>query len=169
MKRTSLTALVGAVALGAAVAPAMGASVVNATAAQKTAITAAIHSTSVAGLNQVPQANYTVGKTVVYAGSKYWARASINATAASRKTFQSSIAVLARAAGTNTWTVLDIGTAEVGCAVAPVGVMTAFGQASTRPCGIGNGYAAAPASLALPMCRRPFTITRGVRLSVATS
>jgi len=150
MKRTSLTALVGAVVLGAAVAPAMGASVVNATAAQKSAITAAIHSTSVAGLNQVPQANYTVGKTVVYAGSKYWARASINATAASRTTFQSSIAVLARAAGTNTWTVLDIGTSEVGCAVAPVGVMTAFGQASTRPCGIGNGYAAAPASLANP-------------------
>ena len=119
MKRPFLTALVGAVALGATVAPAVGASVVNATASQKTAITTAIQTTSVAGLNQVPQANYTVGETVLYAGSKYWARASIVATPAARATFQGSIAVLARSGGTNTWTVLDIGTSGVGCRVAP--------------------------------------------------
>ena len=150
MKRPFLTALVGAVALGATVAPAVGASVVNATASQKAAITTAIQTTSVAGLNQVPQANYTVGKTVLYAGSKYWARASIVATSAAKATFQGSIAVLARSGGTNTWTVLDIGTSEVGCRVAPVGVVKAFGQYNNRGCGIGAGGFPHPTTLANP-------------------
>ena len=150
MKRPFLTALVGAVALGATVAPAVGASVVNATASQKAAITTAIQTTSVAGLNQVPQANYTVGKTVLYAGSKYWARASIVPTSAAKATFQGSIAVLARSGGTNTWTVLDIGTSEVGCRVAPVGVVKAFGQYNNRGCGIGAGGFPHPTTLANP-------------------
>ena len=150
MKRPFLTALVGAVALGATVAPAVGASVVNATASQKAAITTAIQTTSVAGLNQVPQANYTVGKTVLYAGSKYWARASIVPTPAAKATFQGSIAVLARSGGTNTWTVLDIGTSEVGCRVAPVGVVKAFGQYNNRGCGIGAGGFPHPTTLANP-------------------
>ena len=150
MKRPFLTALVGAVVLGATVAPAVGASVVNATASQKAAITTAIQTTSVAGLNQVPQANYTVGKTVLYAGSKYWARASIVPTSAAKATFQGSIAVLARSGGTNTWTVLDIGTSEVGCRVAPVGVVKAFGQYNNRGCGIGAGGFPHPTTLANP-------------------
>ena len=150
MKRPFLTALVGAVALGATVAPAVGASVVNATASQKTAITTAIQTTSVAGLNQVPQANYTVGKTVLYAGSKYWARASIVPTSAAKATFQGSIAVLARSGGTNTWTVLDIGTSGVGCRVAPKGVVEAFGQYNNPGCGIGAGGFPHPTTLANP-------------------
>lgn len=150
MNRKPLIALVGAAALGAIAAPAMGASVVNATASQKAAITSAIHSTAVAGLNQVPQANYTVGKTVVYAGGRNWAKANLVATAASKDNFQNAVAVLARTGGSNTWAVLDIGSSGVGCAVAPVGVVKAFGQAVNASCGIGNGYVAAPATLANP-------------------
>ena len=100
----------------------------NASVSQKMAITTAIQTTSVAGLSSVPSTNCPVGKAVQLVGSKYWARASIMPMPDARDTFQGSIAALARSGGTHTWTVLGIGTSEVGCRVGPAAYCDARGE-----------------------------------------
>ena len=141
MKTLPALAAASAMALGAAAAPALSAPVAKkATSAQLAAMAIAVHSSPVAGLNQVPAGAYTVKNALVYKGSPSWGKVSL---AGNGSGFQTSIAVLVRPAGGSAWTVVDAGTSQVGCAVVPVGVATAF-KLGDPGCGIGNGYAAAP-------------------------
>ncbi|MFM8829005.1 MAG: hypothetical protein ACKOGE_06980 [Actinomycetota bacterium] len=147
MKRLPALAVAGAVALGIAATPALAAPKANkASAAQLAAMAKAVQSSPVAGMNQVPTSNYAVRNGMVYAGSSYWGKVSI---ASKSDTFQGATAVLVRPAGGSAWTVVDVGTSDTGCWVAPVGVAAAF-KLGGATCGIGDGYMAAPQSLKKP-------------------
>jgi len=147
VKRLLALAVAGAVALGIAATPALAAPKANkASAAQLAAMAKAVQTSPVAGMNQVPTAKYAVRNGMVYAGSSYWGKVSI---ASRSDTFQGATAVLVRPAGGSAWTVVDVGTSEVGCGVVPVGVAAAFNLGGAT-CGIGDGYMAAPQSLKNP-------------------
>lgn len=147
MKRLPALAVAGAVALGIAATPALAAPKANkATAAQLAAMAKAVQTSPVAGMNQVPTSDYAVRNGRVYAGSSYWGKVSIASTS---PTFQGATAVLVRPAGGSAWTVVDVGTSDTGCWVAPVGVAAAF-KLGGATCGIGDGYMAAPQSLKNP-------------------
>ncbi|MFM9019511.1 MAG: hypothetical protein ACKORG_08760 [Actinomycetota bacterium] len=147
MKRLPALAVAGAVALGIAATPALAAPKANkASAAQLAAMAKAVQSSPVAGMNQVPTSSYAVRNGMVYAGSSYWGKVSI---ASKSDTFQGATAVLVRPAGGSAWTVVDVGTSDTGCWVAPVGVAAAF-KLGGATCGIGDGYMAAPQSLKKP-------------------
>lgn len=147
MKRLPALAVAGAVALGIAATPALAAPKANkATAAQLAAMAKAVQTSPVAGMNQVPTSSYAVRNGMVYAGSSYWGKVSIASTS---PTFQGATAVLVRPAGGSAWTVVDVGTSDTGCWVAPVGVAAAF-KLGGATCGIGDGYMAAPQSLKNP-------------------
>jgi hypothetical protein len=51
--------------------------------------------------------------------SKSWAIAQLVATPAFRTTFQNATVLAIRPAGTNGWVIVDLGTAQVGCGIAP--------------------------------------------------
>lgn len=147
MKRLPALAVAGALALGIAATPALAAPKANkATASQLAAMAKAVHTSPVAGMNQVPTTSYAVRNGLVYAGSSYWGKVSIASTSS---TFQGATAVLVRPAGGSGWTVVDVGTSDVGCSVAPTGVAAAFKLGGPN-CGIGNGYAPAPQTLKNP-------------------
>lgn len=147
MKRLPALAVAGAVALGIAATPALAAPKANkATASQLAAMTLAVQSSPVAGMNQVPTANYAVRSGLIYAGSSYWGKVSLTSKSS---TFQSATAVLVRPDGGSAWTVVDVGSADVGCGVAPTGVAAAFKLGGAN-CGIGNGFTPAPQTLANP-------------------
>jgi len=147
VKRLPVLALAGAVALGIAATPALAAPKANkATSAQLAAMAKAVQSSPVAGMNTVPTSSYAVTNGLVYAGSSYWGKVSIASRSSS---FQGATAVLVRPAGGSGWTVVDVGTSDVGCRVAPTGVAAAFKLGGAN-CGVGNGYTPAPRTLANP-------------------
>lgn len=147
MKRLPALAVAGAVALGIAATPALAAPKANkATASQLAAMALAVQNSPVANMNQVSTANYTVRNGLIYAGSSFWGKVSLIGKGSS---FQSATAVLVRPDGGSAWTVVDVGSADVGCWVAPVGVAAAF-KLGGATCGIGDGYMAAPQTLKNP-------------------
>ena len=147
MKRLPALAVAGALALGIAATPALAAPKANkASATQLAAMTKAVQMSPVAGMNQVPTANYSVRNGLIYAGSSYWGKVSIASRSA---TFQGATAVLVRPAGGSAWTVVDVGTSDTGCWVVPLGVAAAF-KLGGATCGIGDGYVAAPQTLKNP-------------------
>jgi hypothetical protein len=120
--RTPLAAL-GAVALAIGTVAAPASAATNATAAQTAAITKAIQTTPVADVNQTPKAWYTVGKVKISSVSKSWAVGWQLATKAGSDKFQPAYFILVNPAGTKGWTVVDAGTALVGCGIAPNSVI----------------------------------------------
>ncbi|MGZ4233173.1 MAG: hypothetical protein ACXVS6_23055 [Solirubrobacteraceae bacterium] len=70
--------------------------------------------------------------------SKSWAIAQLVAAPAFRTTFQNATVLAIRAAGTNGWVVVDFGTAEVGCGIAPNKVLADLFK-TKQPCPPGQG------------------------------
>jgi len=115
----------------------------SATPAQLRALTSAIHSTPVAGINTIPANRYRVSRAKISTVSTYWASAWVEPTKRFQATLQGIEVVAVRLAGKRTWVVVDAGTAEVGCGVAPDSVLAdLLGlKAGEQPCAPGEGIA----------------------------
>ncbi|HEY3864826.1 MAG TPA: hypothetical protein VGL54_01905 [Solirubrobacteraceae bacterium] len=113
----------------------------SATPAQVKALTSAIHATPVAAINKIPANRYRVSRVRISTVSKAWATASLVPTKRAQDTFQSSYVVAVRPAGTSTWVVVDVGSAEVGCGIAPDPVLADLLGLKTgeQPCPPGEG------------------------------
>jgi len=120
--RTPLAAL-AATALIAGVAAVPASASKAPTAAQKAAITKAVKTTPVGGVNKTPKAWYVVDRIRISTVSKNWALAWQTATKAGENKFQPAYFILVNPAGTKGWTVVDVGTALVGCGIAPNAVV----------------------------------------------
>lgn len=143
MRKHSLSAavlLVTSVVAGAA-GPALASR--NATRSQANAVAQAVRSSPVGGIDKVPTKRYTVTRVRISTVSPAWAMASLVATKAFRNRFQNATAVAVRLAGTSRWVVVDLGTAEVGCGIAPNAVLAdLLGlKAGESPCPPGEGVA----------------------------
>jgi hypothetical protein len=120
--RTPLAALAAAaVVAGVAAVPASASKAP--TAAQKAAIAKAVKTTTVGGVNKTPKAWYTVDRIRISSKSKNWAIAWQTSTKAGDGKFQPAYFMLVNPAGTRGWTVVDVGTAMVGCGIAPNAVV----------------------------------------------
>jgi hypothetical protein len=135
IRRTSLAALVTTTAMVCA-APAGASRAANAN--ERRALTTAVHASPVGGINKVPRSHYRVTGQRVSTVSKAWAIAQMVATPPSRTTFQNATVLAIRPAGTNGWVVVDVGTAEVGCGIAPNKVLADLFKTKT-PCPPGQG------------------------------
>ena len=120
----------------------------NATASQAKALTRAVHTTSVAGINRIPTNRYQVSRIKISTVSKSWASASVVPTKRYQATLQGIEILAVKLAGTGTWVVVDAGTAEVGCGIAPESVLAdLLGlKSGEQPCPPGEGIASAAAA-----------------------
>ena len=120
--RTPLAALAAAVAVaGVAAVPASASKAP--TPAQKAAITKAVKTTTVGGVNKTPKAWYVVDRIRISTKSANWALAWQTSTKAGENKFQPAYFILVNPAGTKGWTVVEVGTALVGCGIAPNAVV----------------------------------------------
>jgi hypothetical protein len=99
----------------------------------RTAIIAAVHRSSVGGLNKVPSSHYRVTDARISSVSTSWASAQLTATPAYRSSFQNVTIVAVQPAGTSRWVVVDLGSAQVGCGIAPDKVLQDLYRVQ-RPC-----------------------------------
>jgi hypothetical protein len=115
----------------------------SATSAQLKALTRAIRATPVAGINTIPTNRYQVSRAKISTVSTSWASAWVEPTKRFQATLQGIEVVAVRLAGKSTWVVVDAGTAEVGCGVAPNSVLAdLLGlKAGEQPCAPGEGIA----------------------------
>ena len=115
----------------------------HATSSQAGAVAKAVRSSPVDDIDKVPTNRYTVTNVRVSTVSKSWAMASLTARKNYRNMFQNSTALAVRPAGTREWVVLDIGTAEVGCGIAPNRVLSDLLslKGAETPCPSGTGIA----------------------------
>lgn len=112
-------ATLGALAAAAAIWAPSAQAAKPATGVQLSAITKAVHSSTVGGMGTVPRSHYTVTKAKISTVSSSWATASITPTKAYQSTMQGAYAFFVQPAGTKSWVLVDLGTAEVGCGFAP--------------------------------------------------
>lgn len=91
-----------------------------------------------ARLTKLPRNHYRVSGQRVSTVSKSWAIAQLVATPAFRDSFQNATVLAIRPAGTSGWVVVDVGTAEVGCGIAPNKVLADLFKTKT-PCPPGQG------------------------------
>ena len=92
-----------------------------------------------AGLNQVPKSHYRVtGERVSTVSSFLWAKAEVVARPGFQSTFQNAVVVAVKLAGTNQWVVVDLGSSQVGCGIAPNKVLADLFSDKT-PCPPGSG------------------------------
>jgi hypothetical protein len=133
--RTRSLAAIGTLAVVAAVwAPAAQAAK-PATSAQLSAITKAVHTSTVGGIQSVPRSHYTVTKAKISTVSSGWATADITPTKAAQATLQSAYAFFIQPAGTKSWVLVDLGSAEVGCGLAPNNVINDLvGKGASAAC-----------------------------------
>jgi hypothetical protein len=108
------------------------------TANQRKALTNAVLATHVAQLNTVPKSHYRVTGVRISTVSKSWAAADVVARPGFQSTFQNAVVVAVRLAGTNQWVVVDLGSAQVGCGIAPNKVLADLFSTKT-PCPPGTG------------------------------
>ncbi len=113
----------------------------NATPAQVKALTRAIHATPVAGINKIPTNRYRVTRAKISTVSTSWASGWVEPTKRFQATLQGIEVVAVKPGGTSTWVVVDAGTAEVGCGIAPDPVLSdLLGlKAGEQPCAPGEG------------------------------
>lgn len=104
---------------------------------ERTALTNAVHASSVGGINRIPRSHYRVTAERVSSVSSAWATAQLAATPAARSSFQNVAVVAVRPAGTHRWVVVDLGSAEVGCGIAPNKVLADLFN-TKRPCPLGG-------------------------------
>jgi len=138
-RRLVALALLAALAFAALATTALASK--KATRAQANAVTQAVRSSPVGGINKVPTRRYTVTKVRISTVSKAWAMASLQPTKAFRNSFQAASVVAVQPAGTGKWVVVDLGSAEVGCGIAPNAVLAdLLGlKAGEAPCAPGEG------------------------------
>jgi hypothetical protein len=105
---------------------------------QQKAIANAVLATKVAGLNQVPKSHYRVTGVRISSVSSSWSKAEVVARPGFQSTFQNAIVVAVRLAGTSQWVVVDLGSADVGCGIAPNKVLADLFSTKT-PCPGGSG------------------------------
>jgi len=139
MLRLPRLALVAALTAGALAGPALAAR--DATRAQQRALTRAVHATPVGGLDEVPRSRYRVTGGQISTVSRSWASAKLVAAPRFRTTFQGGSVLAVQPAGTRGWVVLDEGSAEVGCGIAPDTVLADLAGLQTAPCPPGDGIA----------------------------
>lgn len=113
----------------------------GATPAQLKALTRAIHATPVAGINKIPANRYRVSRAKISIVSTSWASAWVEPTKRFQATLQGIEVVAVKPGGTSTWVVVDAGSAEVGCGIAPDPVLAdLLGlKAGEQPCPPGEG------------------------------
>ena len=113
----------------------------NATPAQLKALTRAIRATPVAGIGTIPAGHYRVTRAKVSTVSPAWASAWVEPTKRFQATLQGIEVVAVKLAGKSTWVVVDAGTAEVGCGIAPDSVLAdLLGlKAGEQACAAGEG------------------------------
>ncbi len=127
-------AVVGTAMLCAA--PAVASRAANGT--ERQGLTNAVHASVVAGINKVPRSHYTVTGQRVSTVSKNWGSARLVATSGFKSSFQNALVVAVKLAGTNRWVVIDLGSAQVGCGIAPNKVLADLFN-TKRPCPGGIG------------------------------
>ena len=110
----------------------------KATKREAAAITRAIHTSTVGGIKKVPRSHYRVTRQKVSTISRYWALADMVARPKYVNSFQNASVLLIRLAGTGRWAVVDLGTADVGCGIAPTPVLVDLFNTNT-PCPSGQG------------------------------
>jgi hypothetical protein len=110
----------------------------NATKGERAALTRAVHTSAVGGIRKVPKSHYTVKGFKVSTVSRYWATANMIARPKFVGTFQNAQVVAVRLAGTGRWVVVDVGTSDVGCGIAPTSVLADLFNTKT-PCPSGQG------------------------------
>ena len=117
------------------VAPAAASRPANAR--ERSGLIEATHASKVGGLNKVPRGHYRVADQRVSTVSTNWASARLVATPAFRSSFQNAVVVAVRLAGTSQWVVVDLGSADVGCGIAPNKVLADLFKTKT-PCPSGG-------------------------------
>lgn len=105
---------------------------------ERRALTSAVLASHVGGINKVPRNHFRVTGQRVSSVSSSWAKAVLVARPAFRTTFQNAIVIAVRPAGTTQWVVVDLGSAEVGCGIAPNKVLADLFNTRT-PCPPGAG------------------------------
>ena len=110
-----------AAAFAAAVLAAPAAADKAASPAQKRQLAKAMRASVVGG--GIPASWYTVDRERVSTVSSNWATAWQRSTKAGDGKFQPAYAILVQPAGTKRWVVVDLGTALVGCGIAPNAVV----------------------------------------------
>jgi hypothetical protein len=113
----------------------------SATPSQVAALTRAVHTSVVGGAGTVPTDRYNVTGVKISTVSKSWATASLVPTSRFKDTFQSAYVMAVKLAGTGTWVVVDLGSAEVGCGVVPNSVLADLLalKKGEQPCPPGEG------------------------------
>ena len=104
-----------------------------------TALTKAVHGSSVGGLNHVPRSHYRLTQARISTVSKLWASAEVTPTARYRSSLQAITIVAVQPAGTSSWVVVDAGSAQVGCGVAPNKVLADLFHARASSVCAGGG------------------------------
>jgi hypothetical protein len=115
----------------------------KATSSQVKALTRAVHVTPVAGINKIPSNRYQLKDAKISTVSRSWASASLVPTKRFQAMLQGIEVVAVKLAGTGTWVVVDAGSAEVGCGIAPESVLAdLLGlKSGEQPCPPGEGIA----------------------------
>jgi hypothetical protein len=104
-------------------------------------LTSAVRTSAVGGIDKVPVNRYTVSRVRISTVSKAWAMASLVPRKSFARTFQPAYVVAVKLAGTSTWVVVDLGSAQVGCGIAPNSVLSdLLGlKREEQPCPPGEG------------------------------
>lgn len=139
--RRILAASVLFAALVALLASATAIASKSATRSQASAVAQAVRTSPVGGIDKVPTKHYTVTKVKISTVSAAWAMASLVPAKGYRNKFQAATVVAVRPAGTSKWVVVDLGTADVGCGIAPDAVLAdLLGlKRGESPCPKGEG------------------------------
>jgi hypothetical protein len=113
----------------------------SASRSQARAVAQAVRNSPVAGINKVPTSRYAVTRVRISTVSSAWSMASLVPTRAARNTFQSATVVAVRPAGGSRWVVVDLGSDQVGCGIAPNAVLAdLLGlKSGETPCPAGEG------------------------------
>jgi len=120
--RTMLAALgAGALALGVLAGPAAASKAP--TKSQAKQITRAVKTTKLGGANRIGKGWYKVDRIRISSLSDSWALAWQTPTRAGEGKFQPAYFVLVNPQGSKRWVVVSLGTALVGCGVAPDAVL----------------------------------------------
>jgi hypothetical protein len=141
LRQLPLAAAVAALALALAVPVALASR--SATRSETRAITRAVETSPVADVDRIPTNRYRVGgiKVTTLPSRRLgaWAIASIIPVGRFKNTMQGADVILVKPAGTNDWTAVDVGTAEVGCGIAPDAVLKDLYHSSGDVCPPGQG------------------------------
>lgn len=122
MRRPTRIAAAAALSLLVAAAPAAASK--RPTSSQAAAITRAVQTSTVGGIDRVPRNRYVVSHRRISTVGTSWAYARIQPRKRFQDTFQGAYAMLVNLAGTRTWVVVDLGSAQVGCGLVPTAVIS---------------------------------------------